>query len=80
MRIQPADSTTFKIYKGSKIRSYGEYSWGFYKDKKIEIYDAYKFNQKLIYVSDQMKHFIKSKLTYWVDGVKRITTAEGRMR
>ena len=80
MKIQPTDSTTFKIYKGSKIRSYGEYSWGFYKDKKIEIYDAYNFNQKLIYVSDKFKNFIKSKLTYWQNGIKKVTKAEGRLK
>ena len=78
MKVQPTDSIAFRIYKGSKIRPYGEYKWGVYRDKKIEIYDAYKHNQKLIYVSDKFKNFIKSKLTYWQDGIKKITRAEGR--
>ena len=78
MKVQPTDNVSFKIYKGTKIRPYGEYHWGFFKDYKIEIYDAHKFKQKLIYVSDKFKNFIKSKLTYWQDGVKKVTKAEGR--
>ena len=67
---------TFGIYKGSKKRPYGEYKWGEYKGLKIEVFDAYKNNQKLIYVSKNMK-FIKSKLTYWLNGIKKIARAGG---
>lgn len=74
--IPPAPS--FGIYKGSLKKPYGEYHWGEFKDKKIEIFDAYKFGQKLIYVSDKFKNFVKSKLTYVLDGIKRVTTAEGK--
>lgn len=77
MKIQPTDNTNFKIYKGSEKKSYGEYMWGMYKGKKIEVFDAFKYHQKLIYVSKCMK-FIKSKLTYWLDGSKKITRSEGR--
>ena len=80
MKVQPVDNINFKIYKGSKKRPYGEYHWGEYKEQKIEIYDAHKFSQKLIYISDKFKNFIKSKLTYWQDGVKKVTRAEGRKR
>ena len=80
MKIQPTDSLNFGILKGIKKRPYGEYMWGEYKDKKIEVYDAYKFNQFLIYLSDKFGNFIKSKLIYFQDGIKKITKAEGRHR
>lgn len=77
MKVQPTDSISFGILKGVKKRPYGEYMWGEYRGKKIEVYDAYKFKQLLIYVSENM-HFVKSKLTYWIDGIKKVTKAEGR--
>lgn len=77
MKVQPTSNINFKIYKGSEIKPYGEYHWGIYKGNKIEIFDAFKYNQKLIYVSKCMK-FIKSKLIYWLDGSKKITRSEGR--
>ena len=76
MKVQPTDNINFRIYKGTKIRSYGQYHWGEYKGNKIEIFDAYKENQKLIYVSDNLKKFVKSKLIYWLDGIKRVMRAE----
>ena len=75
--IRPTDNINFGILKGVKKRPYGQYMWGEYKGQKIEVYDAYKFNQFLIYVSKNMR-FVKSKLTYWIDGIKKITRAEGR--
>lgn len=79
MKVQPIPTTSlsFGILKKVKKRPYGEYLEGEYKGLKIEVYDAYKFNQFLIYVSKNM-NFIKSKLIYWVDGVKKITRAEGK--
>lgn len=77
MKIQPIDNTNFGIYKGCKPRSYGLYKWGFYKDYKIEIYDAYNDGQKLIYVADKCKKFIKSKLIYWEKGIKKVTRCGG---
>lgn len=71
------DTTPFGILKKVKKRPYGEYLEGEYKGFKIEVYDAYKYNQFLIYVSKNM-NFIKSKLIYWLDGVKKVTRAEGR--
>lgn len=67
----------FGILKKVKKRPYGDYMEGEYKGLKFEVYDAYKFNQLLIYVSKQM-NFIKSKLTYWQDGIKKVTRAEGK--
>lgn len=77
MKIQPVDNIQFGILKSYKKRSYGEYLEGEYKGFKYEIFNAYKNNQKLIYVSKNM-NFIKSKLIYWLDGVKKIMRAEGK--
>lgn len=77
MNVQPINNISFGILKGVKPREYGEYMWGEYKGKKIEVYDAYKYQQLLIYISENM-NFIKSKLIYWMDGVKKITRAEGK--
>ena len=60
---------SFGIFKGYKKRPYGDYIWGEYKGKKIEVFDAYKNNQLLIYVSENM-NFIKSKLVYFKDNKK----------
>ena len=77
MKIQPTDNINFGILKGVKNRSYGHYMWGMYKGKKIEVFDAWKNNQMLIYVSENMR-FIKSKLVYWMDGVKKVMRAQGK--
>ena len=79
MHIQPIDSTNFGILQKVKTRPYGTYMEGMYKGFKIEVFDAYKNNQKLIYVSKDL-HFIKSKLIYWLEGIKKIARAEGRQR
>lgn len=88
MKIQPIPephqewwqhrNISFGILKGHKKRPYGDYMWGEYKGKKIEVFDAYKYNQLLIYVSENMK-FVKSKLVYWLDGIKKITKSEGKI-
>jgi hypothetical protein len=75
--IQPTDNIHFGILKGVKKRPYGDYLWGEYKGKKIEVYDAKEFQQLLIYVSETMR-FVKSKLIYFQDGVKKIIRAEGK--
>lgn len=78
MHIPPITSPIpFGIYKGTKKRPYGDYMWGEYKGLKFEVFDAYAFNQRLIYVSKNY-NFIKSKLIYWMDGVKKVIRAEGR--
>jgi hypothetical protein len=80
MRIERIkDTTTFGILKGHRLTSYGEYTWGIYKGKKIEVFDAKKHQQKLIYVSDnKLLKWIKSKLTYIQDGIKKINRSEAR--
>lgn len=77
--IQPTDNIKFGILKKVKKRPYGDYMEGAYKGYKVEVYDAYKFNQLLIYVSKNLS-FIKSKLIYWADGVKKVTRAEGKIK
>lgn len=78
MHVPPIQSPIiFGIYKGSSQKPYGEYTWGEYKGFKIEVFDAYKQHQKLIYVS-KMMNFIKSKLIYWIDGHKKTMRAEGK--
>ena len=83
MRVEPAIPSPFKhnvsfgILKEVKQRAYGEYMWGMYKGKKIEVFDAYKENQFLIYVSENM-NFLKSKLKYFQDGVMKVLRSEGR--
>ena len=65
---------TFGILKGYKKTLYGEYLWGEYKNFKIEIYDAYKYEQKLQYVAEKSTlRWLKSKLIYIQDGIKKIT-------
>lgn len=78
MDIQPIQPVNFGILKKVKKRVYGNYMEGTYKGYNIEIYDAYKFNQLLIYVSDKCRNFIKSKLIYWENGIKKVTRAERR--
>lgn len=80
MRIERInDNINFGILKGYKKTSYGEYTWGTYKGHKIEVFDAKKHQQKLIYVSDnKLLKWIKSKLTYIQDGIKKIVRSEAR--
>ena len=80
MRIENIhDKIYFGVLKGYRKTSYGNYTWGVYRDKKIEIYDAKKHQQKLIYVSDnKLLRWIKSKLTYIQDGIKHINRSEAK--
>ena len=55
--------------------------WGTYKDYKIEVFDATKkYNQKLIYISDNVLNWVKSKLFYVQNGIKRVTKSEAKER
>ena len=63
---------SFGIYKGTKITSYGKCTYGKYKDYNIEIYDDIKDKAKLYYVSDNIRRWIKSKLAYLDNGIKKI--------
>jgi hypothetical protein len=77
MRIQPTQTnkpqTTFGILKKVKYTPYGYNLTGEYKGKRIEIYNAHKYEQKLQYVADSKTlKWIKSKLTYFENGIKKI--------
>ena len=78
--IQPnKPQPTFGILKGYKKTPYGEYTWGEFKGHKIEIYDAYKYNQKLQYVSENNTlRWVWSKLKYVQDGIKRIIRSKAK--
>lgn len=68
VKAQPS----FGIYRGSKKTSYGKYTWGVYRNHKVEVYDAKKYEQKLIYVSNEsLLHWVASKFSYVKDGVKK---------
>ena len=80
MDIKPINNTKFGIYKGSKVTGYGNCDYGLYKGKNIEIYRDTKDNTKLIYISDQFRNWLKSKLTYFDKGRKRvIISTNGRL-
>lgn len=82
MRIQPTQPNkpqpSFGILKKHKPTSYGQYMAGEYKNYNIEIYDAKRDKMKLQYVSDHLKNWVKSKLIYFQDGIKKITRSEAR--
>ena len=72
--IQP-NPVTFGIYKNTRITGYGQCDYGVYKNHNIEIYTAKENNKlihKLFYVSDAVRNFIKSKLIYFENGIKRV--------
>lgn len=62
----------FGIYKGTKVTGYGKCVYGKYKNNNIEIYTDTKDNAKLYYVSDNLRRWIKSKLIYFHNGIKKI--------
>ena len=88
MRIKPVDHkfgkpkpypVSFGILQKYRKTNYGQYMIGEYKGHKIEIYDAKAHNQKLQYVSNNKTlKWIKSKLTYFQNGIKKIMRSEAR--
>lgn len=88
MRVNPTEHKygtplpypiSFGILKGHRKTSYGQYMWGTYKGHKIEVFDATeKHGQKLQYVSDDLLNWVKSKLIYLQDGIKRINRSEAK--
>lgn len=71
MKIQPIDNTKFGIYKKTVFTTYGHKNFGEYKGKNITIYYDTERNVKMFYVTDAMRNWIKSKLIYIQDGVKK---------
>ena len=79
MKVERIKNTTsFGIYKGTKIMSYGHKDIGIFKDKIITIHHDYKGNTKMFYVSDNLKNWIKSKLIYSQNGVKKIIWSKAK--
>lgn len=75
--IPPIYEPSFGILQEYRKTPYGYYMKGKYKDYKIEIFNATKYDQKLQYVSHYtFLTWIKSKLSYVQDGVKKIVRSE----
>ena len=74
MKPQPITTynPSFGIYKGTKITSYGKCTYGNYRGYNIEVCDDVKDKAKLYYVSDNIRRWVKSKLVYLDNGIKKI--------
>ena len=77
MQIQPIrhpspNPISFGIYKNTRITPYGKCTYGNYKGYNIEIYDDVKDKAKLYYVSDNIRRWVKSKLIFFRDGIRKI--------
>ena len=73
----PKPQPTFGILKGYKKTPYGDYMWGVSKGKKIEVFNAWKNDQKLIYVSEEDTwRWVKSKFTYMQNKVKKVVKSQ----
>ena len=71
MEITPINNTNFGIYKGTKITGYGQCDYGVFRGNNIEIYHDKRDKTKLVYVSDQLRNWVKSKLEYFDKGKKK---------
>lgn len=80
VRIQPITTynPSFGIYKGTKITSYGKCTYGNYKGYNIEVYDDVKDKAKLYYVSDNIRRWVKSKLVYLDNGIKKVLKSNSK--
>lgn len=63
---------TFGIYIKTRKTSYGHCDIGLFKGKNIEIYHDYGTKSKLYYVSDSVRKWVKSKLIYFQNGIKKV--------
>ena len=81
MIIDTNRKVNFGIYKWTKCTGYGQITHGEYRANNIDVYYDKRDKTKLIYVSDMLRNWIKSKLTYFdKKGNKRVTTSEnGRL-
>lgn len=73
---EPTYKPTFGIYIKTRKTSYGHCDIGKFKGNNIEIYHDNETKSKLIYVSDSIRNWIKSKLVYFERGFKRIVRSE----
>lgn len=78
MIIDTSRKVNFGIYKGIKKTNYGQCVCGTYKGKNIDIYTDKNDKTKLFYVSDEFKNWIKSKLIYFDNGVKKVIRSESK--
>lgn len=80
MKVEPIpkNSVTFGIYKGTRRTHYGHCDYGVYKNRNIEIYFDKQDKTKLYYVSDLVRNWIKSKLVYFENGIKKINKSENK--
>lgn len=78
MKVQPIPpkQPTFGIYIKTKKTAYGYCDIGKFKGNNIEIYNDLKDNAKLYYVSDSIRKWIKSKLIYFENGIKKVLKSE----
>ena len=80
MQVQPirhpSPNPVFGIYIGHRKTHYGQYTWGKFKDYNIEVYEDTRDKMKLQYVSDILRRWVKSKLIYFQNGIKKITRSE----
>lgn len=80
MKIEPIppNPPSFGIYKGTRKTKYGQWTWGVFKGKNIEIYQDFKDKTKLYYVSDKLRNWLKSKLIYFENGIKKVIRSEAK--
>lgn len=80
MIVETNRKVNFGVYRWQKQTAYGERTHGQFKGYNIDIYHDKRDNTKLYYVSDQIKNWIKSKLEYYQNGIKKIIYSEnGRL-
>jgi len=81
MKIKPIENKfgkpvpkpiSFGIYKCSVVTSYGRKDIGAFRDKIITIHHDYRDNTKMWYVTNSIGKWIKSKLVYFQNGIKKI--------
>lgn len=72
MNIKPIENTSFGIYKQTIATSYGQKVIGAYKNKNISIHYDYRDNTKMFYITNSLNKWIKSKLEYFQNGVKKV--------
>ena len=69
---------SFCVYLKTRKTIHGHCDIGKYKGNNIEIYNDYKDKTKLYYVSDSVRKWIKSKLIYFENGIKKVIRSNAR--
>ena len=79
MPIQPNKyRPSFGIYKNTRITPYGKCTYGEYKKYHIQVYDDREDKAKLYYISDDKLKWVKSKLVFFRDGIKRVLKSNSK--